>query len=80
MSIRRLRQPIRFRSWQRRYLGFPHSGQEFGAAQDGLAHSLQNLVSAEEFRPQAGAAPPAGADVDFFTASIIACPMATPAS
>src|SRR5712691_6975558 len=59
--------------------GFPHSGQNLALRAMGLPHSLQNLVSAEGAPAAAGAAPPAGAEVDFFTASIMAWPMATPA-
>src|SRR5467141_2568434 len=53
--------------------GFPHSGQNLALRGMALPHSLQNLVSAE------GAPAAAGAEVDFFTASIMAWPMATPA-
>src|SRR6266853_407926 len=53
--------------------GFPHSGQNLALRGMALPHSLQNLVSAE------GAPAAAGAEVDFFTASIMACPRATPA-
>src|SRR5258708_22776727 len=59
--------------------GFPHSGQNLALRGMGLPHSLQNLVSAPGVPAAAGAAPPAGAEVDFFTASIMAWPMATPA-
>src|SRR5713226_5885915 len=59
--------------------GFPHSGQNLALRGMGLPHSLQNLVSTAGAPAAAGAAPAAGAEVDFLTASIMAWPMATPA-
>src|SRR5271163_291045 len=66
--------------------GLPHSGQNLLLRGMDFPHSWQNLVSAEG-APATGAAavltagnpPSAEPVVDFFTASIMACPMATPA-
>src|SRR6266481_7606190 len=59
--------------------GFPHSGQNLALRAMGLPHSLQNFVSAARVPAAVGVAPPAGDEVDFFTASIMAWPIATPA-
>src|SRR6266436_7947561 len=59
--------------------GFPHSGQNLELRGMGLPHSLQNLVPAAGAPAAAVSVPPAGAEVDFLTASIMAWPMATPA-
>src|SRR5271154_489521 len=62
--------------------GLPHSGQNLLLRGMGFPHSWQNLVSAEAAEDAAaalGAGAPLSGVVDFFTASIMACPMATPA-
>src|SRR5260370_40807416 len=63
----------------RRYTwGFPHSEQNLALRGMDLPHSLQNLVSAAGGPAAAGAAPPAGAEGDFFAAPIIPWPMTPP--